>query len=334
MITIGQIAEIAGVSKSTVSRVLNSSGYVQKEKKERIEKIIREYHYIPSATAQNLSRQDTNTIGVIIPELDNTFYSEVLSGATEVADANKLNILLCNTCNNADKEREALLMMERQRVKGVIFSSAIGYIDDQKSKSVKFQLKGLHVPVVLVDREIENVQWDGVFYENFQSAYLAAERLIKKGKTRIGFITGDMDLNHSRERYRGFIQALEDYNVPLLENYIYKGDYTVDTAYKITKEMIESGDYPEAMVLSNNFTTLGFMKCLTEKGMVLGRDIDAVGIDHIPVLDMVGFNYECVTRDAKEQGRLAMELLLERFQNPQRERKIYIVPCISKFHDN
>lgn len=332
MITIGQIAELAGVSKSTVSRVLNSSGYVHEETRNKIKAIIKEYHYSPSATAQNLSRRETNTIGIVVPELDNSFFSEVLAGVSEIVDQNNLTMIVCNTSNNAEKEREALMMMEQQRVNGVIFTPAIGYSDEQAAKSIRIQLKKLKVPVVLVDREIENVQWDGVFYENFQSGYAAAERLIKKGCRKVGIITGDMDLKHARERYRGYRQALEDYRLNLNPSYVYEGNYTVERAYQITKDILSSKDQPEGLVLSNNLTMLGFMKGMTEFGLEPAEMIQTVGIDHIPILDIIGVKYDCITRDTKSMGRVAMELLLERCQNPERERKICIIPCQMKFN--
>lgn len=333
MVTIGQIAKMAGVSKSTVSRVLNSSGYVRKETRDKIEKLIEEYHYSPLMAAKNLSRQETNTIGIIIPEWDNTFFVEVLAGITEILDENKMTMILSNTSNNSEKEREALCMMETQRVKGVIFTPATGYTDKQSSRNIRLQLQKLKIPVVLVDREIENVQWDGVFYENFRSTYLAVERLIEKGCSEIGIITGDMDLKHARERYRGYVQALEDHNLPLIQEYVYQGNYTLDGAYQITCDMFASGKWPQGLVLCNNETTLGFLKGMTESGKKLEQDIQIVGIDHIPVLDLVGYRYDCITRDAKAMGRMAMQLLIERFQNPKRERKNYWVPCIPKFNN-
>lgn len=333
MITIGQIAEMAGVSKSTVSRVLNCSGYVREDTRKKIEAIMEEYHYSPSASAQNLSRRETNTIGVIVPELDNTFFTEVLAGVAEVVDENNFTMIVCNTSNNGEKEKAALSMMEQQRVRGVIFTPAIGYSDAAAEKSIRLQLKNLNVPVVLVDREIQNVQWDGVFYENFQSGYLATEHLINSGNKKIGIITGDMDLKHARERYKGYVQAMEDYHLPVNEAYVYEGNYTVEESYEITRRINETQDRPEALVLSNNLTTLGYVKAIRELDKELDQEIKVVGIDHIPILDTIGYQYNCVTRDTKAMGRAAIELLLERLEKPERQKEIRIVPCIQKFYD-
>jgi len=269
---------------------------------------------------------------VIVPELDNTFFSEVLAGAVEVADENNMTILISNTCNNAQRERDALSMMEQQRVKGVIFTPAVGYADAKEANEIRRKLRHLNVPVILVDREIENGQWDGVFYENFQSGYKAAQRLIERDCKTIGIIKGDMKLKHARERYKGYLQALEDYNIPFQEEYVYEGNYTVDRSYDITKAMIQSGRWPEGIVLTNNRTTLGYMKAMISCGWELDREIQMVCIDHIPSMDMLGFQYDCITRDTRKMGEIAVRLLLERLERPTMERKIHIVPCILQYN--
>lgn len=252
----------------------------------------------------------------------------------EVVDERNFAMIVCNTSNDAKKERATLSMMEQQRVRGVIFAPASGYSDAAADKSIRLQLKNLKVPVVLVDREIKNAPWDGVFYENFQSGYLATEHLIQTGSREIGIITGDMDLKHARERYRGYAQAMEDYNLPVKDAYTYNGNYNVEVTYQVTKQMLQSGVYPEALVLSNNQTTLGFMKAMNESGLNQeGVQIRVVGIDHIPVLDMIGYQYNCVTRDMKSMGRGAIELLLARMEDEKKAREIRIVPCIKKFYD-
>ena len=126
MLTIKEIAELAGVSKSTVSRVLNNNGYVGEETRQRIEKVIKEQNYTPSAAAVSLSKQETNTIGVIIPEIDNAFFGEIIKGITEIADQQDFSIICCDTQNKAEKELRALKMLEQQRVRGILFTPARG----------------------------------------------------------------------------------------------------------------------------------------------------------------------------------------------------------------
>ncbi len=326
MITIKDIAEKAGVSKSTVSRVLNNTGYVNEETRKKIEDIIKKYNYLPSAMARNLSKRETNTIGVVIPEIDNNFFGEVLKGITEVVDQNDFNIIYCDTNNNAAKEEKALRMLEENRVRGVIMTPAVDYSEPDAANKLRRLLNNLRVPVIIVDREIENSQWDGVFYENYKSAYCATEVLIKEGHKKIGIITGDMDLKLARDRCKGFTDAMEDYNMHIYDKYIYRGDFSIETAYHLSKAMFESDDMPEAIFTCNNRTSLGLIKAARENGMKLGEDIAAIGIDHIEVLEILGYNFSYVTRDTIEMGRVAMNMLLDRFEHTSKQRNICIMP--------
>jgi len=325
-LTINDIAKKAKVSKSTVSRVLNNSGYVNKDTREKIEKVIRENAYYPSAQARSLSKRESNTIGVIIPEADNPFFGEVLRGISEVVDANDMTLILCDTDNNVSKEKKALDMIIMQRVKGLIFTPVNDHSNDETEKKLKAKLRALNIPTVLLDRGIENSEWDGVFFKNYESAYKATEILIKEGHKKLGVITGDLNLKIGRERFRGFLDALKDYNVPIMHKYIYEGNFSVDKAYQLSKQFIEKNDLPDALLTSNNRTTLGLLKALNEKKIVLGKDIAVIGIDSIEVIDILGIKLSCVARDAVEMGRIAMRLLLERFQKPLKEREDYVVP--------
>lgn len=326
MLTIKDVAALAGVSKSTVSRVLNNNGYVNDETRQRILKIIKANNYSPSATAINLSKRETTTIGVVIPEIDNSFFGEVLQGITSICDENDLSIICCDTQNNAIKEERALRMLEQQRVRGVIITPAIDYTEPDANLRLRTLLNKLNVPIVVVDRDFENSQWDGVFYENYQSAYCATSELIKAGNRRIGIITGDMNLKLARERFQGFQQAIKDHGLSINQQDVLKGDFTIKCAYELAKKMYLSKDFPKAMVTCNNRTTLGFIKATNECGYQIGKDIALIGIDHVKVLDILDYNFSYVTRDTNEMGCIAMQLLLDRIKNPAKQRNICMMP--------
>jgi len=325
ILTIKDIAQRAGVAKSTVSRVLNNSGYVSEETRKVIEKIISESDYLPSATARSLSRQESNTIGVAIPEA--AFFGEVLRGMSEIVDQNNLTMIFCNTENDQNKEQRALQMLKEQRVRGVILTPTADYNTPLEVKLFKQALDQLKVPIILMDRRVENSRWDGVYYDNFNGAYLAAEVLIKEGHKKIGTITGNLRQIHGRERFNGFVQAFADYNMELDSKYIYNGDFTTQTAYQIAKEIIDSGDIPEAVFLSNNLTAIGFFKAIFEKKLKLGRDICCIGFDHIDALDIFDVNYSYVERETINMGHIAMQMLLERIERPELPRREHIIPA-------
>lgn len=324
---IKDIAAAAGVSKSTVSRVLTNKGYVSEGARKKIEAAIAAHGYQPSASAQSLSKRETNTIGVIVPEIDNAFFSDVLRGITGVVDQHNLTLIYCNTDNNAEKEMRALEMLESQRVRGVIMTPAVDYSEPNAADVLCTRLKKLGAPVVLVDREIEGFVCDSVLFENYGSAYAATKALIEAGNKKIGIITGDLELKIARDRFEGFCQALKDSGISLLKDAIYQGDFQIDTAYRLALQIFDRVDPLDAILTSNNRTTLGLFKAAHERGKVIGRDIATIGIDSIEVLEMIGYPYSCISRDAVGMGRQAMCLLLDRLEHPQKEQSV----CMTSF---
>lgn len=325
ILTIKDIADQANVAKSTVSRVLNNSGYVKEETRMKIEKVINESKYVPSATARNLSKQESNIIGLIIPELSNTFYMEIIEGISEVVEKNNLILVLCNTDNDLLKEQRALAAINGLRVKGLIFAPAADYASPAEARKIRQWLNELNVPIIMLDRWVENSQWDGVYFDNPGGAYKATEALIKAGHKKIGTITGNLNISIGRERFKGFQLAMEDYEIPISPQYVYQGDFTTAKAYELTKKMIASGDLPEALFISNNLTAIGFLKGIYEAGMELGRDICCVGFDNVAFLDIMDINYSYVDRDTKNMGFVTAKNLLEIIKNPVAERHEHII---------
>ena len=297
------------------------------ETRKKVLKIIGESNYLPSATARSLSKQESYTIGVLIPEADNAFFGEILKGISEVVDANNLTMIFCNTDNNQEKDLRALQMFAEQRVGGLIMTPASDYCGLLEAAKLRKAIDNLKVPVVLVDRRVENSQWDGIFFDNFNGAYKAAEALIKEGHEKIGVITGNLKLLLGRERFNGYKQAFYDYGLPLDNSYIYKGDFTTQTAYKITKDMIASGDLPDAIFLSNNLTAIGFLKAIFEEKFQLSRDICCIGFDKVEALNILNINYSYIERDAVNMGRMTIQMLLDRMANPSLPRREYIIPA-------
>lgn len=327
MITIKDIAAAAGVSKSTVSRVLTNSGYVNEETRSRIEEVIRRTGYQPSASARNLSKQMSSTIGVVVPELGNSFYTEVLAGISDVVDEQDLTIIYCNTENDPAKEAKALETMVGQRVLGVIMAPSVDYSMPERRKRLRTMLDQLNAPVVLLDRVVEDLQLDSVQYDNFGAGYMAAKALIDAGNKRIGMITGDMDLKIGRDRYRGFVSAMKECGLPILKEDIYQGDFSLETAYTLSCKLLDEEDPLPAVITCNNQSTLGLVRAVRERGLHFGEDLAMVGIDHIDILDIIDYCYSYVDRDTREMGRQAMNALLERIRDPQRPVHTVVMPC-------
>lgn len=325
MVTIKDIATEAGVSKSTVSRVLNKSEFVSEDARRRVQEVIEKYDYQPSESARALCQRTTKMIGIIFPRIHNDFYGEVMQGITQVADERQMSLIFCNTDDDAEKEERAIRLLKGQRVRGVILALAKDNPDQCLRTRLLKQIQELNAPVVFLDRKMPD--WDdSVLYDNFGAAYRATEELIKAGNRRIGVITGDMNLVIGKERFEGYLQAMRDHRVEVMERYIYYGNFMMDRAYELSCAMYDSGDYPDAVMTSNNDTTLGFLRATRMRSMKLGREIAMVGIDHITVLDTIGYQYSHIGRDSVGTGRKAMELLSRKIFEPEWKAQTIIMP--------
>lgn len=324
--TISEIAKQANVGKATVSRVINGTGYVHVETRKKIEELIKHYKYTPSATARNLSKRESSTIGVIIPEADNQFFAEILKGISNVVDDNNLTLMFCNTDNTPEKDVKSLLIMQQQRVKGLIFTPAIDYQKPEEYEKIKDLVNGIHAPVVLLDRMIGNLNYDGVYFDNCESAYLATEVLINVGHKKIGVLAGDLNLNLGRERLAGYKKALDNYHIEVEDRYILHSNFNMNTAYSLTKQILQSSDRPTAFLACNNLSSMGFLKAVFEMGLRIPEDLAFMGIDRVYGLDFFGLSYSYVDRDVPYMGAEAMRLLLRNIENPSHPHEQIIMP--------
>lgn len=325
-ITISDIAQKAGVSLATVSRVLNDSGYVKEETRIRVQKVIKDLNYTPSAIARSLSKNKTNTIGVIVPDIVNPFFGEVIKGITEVAEKSGLNIILCNTDESKEKELRALKILTEQRIQGIIIAPTSA--EDEFNSEYLKTLENMGIPIVLVDGNVKYTTFNGVFVDNIKGAYEATEALIKEGHRKIGVITGRMNSKPAKDRYLGYQKALLMNNIPLEDRYTFYGDYKEETAYKITKNIMKMKDRPTALFVCSNMTTLGSLKAIYEENINIPEDISLVAFDKVEILNILGFNISYVNGPSVEMGKLGMQMLVDILNNKNKNeiRRITLLP--------
>ncbi|MFQ7646671.1 LacI family DNA-binding transcriptional regulator [Ruthenibacterium lactatiformans] len=311
--TISDIAKKAGVGKATVSRVINKSGYVKEETREKIVQAMEELNFIPSATARNLSFRQSNAIGIVFPEITTPFGIGILKGVGRVIEKNNLVMIVCNTDVTPEGDIVALKQLREQRVCGLLFVSAVEYGDDEKSRYVKSLLSSLSAPVVLVDRYIPGTDFDGVYSENLAGAYAATEALIHAGHKRIGSAVGNLGLHIGRSRLLGFKQALEDNGLEFNEDYCIFGRGEMQQTYEKAKAFLQNKDLPTAMFASNDLSGKGLLRAIHEKGLRVPDEMAFIGFDPIDGY-IYGKEYSCLNRDAAELGEKAAEILMKRLK--------------------
>lgn len=308
-VTISDIAKKAKVSPATVSRVLNNSGYVKEDTKKRIQDAIREMNYTPSAIARSLSKSETNTIGVIVPDITNSYFGEIIKGISEIAEKNNLNIILFNTDNYLEKEIRALNVLKEQRIKGIIMTPGFG--EEKLNDNYIKTISNLNIPIVLVSADIKFTNLNGVFVDNIKGGFEATQLLIKEGHTKVGIITGLLSAEPSSDRLIGYKKALEMNNIAINDKYIFNGEFRLDKAYELTKTILEERDSPTALVVCSNMMTIGVIKAVNEKNKTIPNDLAIVGFNKIDFFDMVGLNITYLEDCPIELGRSAMKMLCE-----------------------
>ncbi len=311
------IAEKSGVSIATVSRVINGDKNVKDSTREKVLKVIEEYNYTPSAIARNLSKKDNNTIGVVVPDISNPYFSEMVEGISEVIDGENLNILIYNTNDRIEKEQKSLQMLLEQRIKGLVITVTSESYENGKSYLDKFVKS--RIPVILVDRDIKDSSMDCVFIDNIGGAYKGVSVLIENDHKNIAIITGPLKSKPGRDRLRGYKNALSENGIEVTEGNIYEGDFQVESGYIHGKEILSRKIRPTAVFVSNNQMTLGFFKAMNEMKLSTPEDIAVLSFDRVEILDIFGIKLTTVSASVKELGVRSAEMLLERIRNKDKD---------------
>lgn len=317
--TIKDIALEAGVSKTTVSRVLNGAASVLPETRERILDIISRNNYTPSATARNLSKSTSDAIGFIVPEIDNQFFGAILRTVIKKADQKKLTLICCNTDDDMHRDMRALDVMKEQRVRGLIYTPAVEYEAKKERAEVLAKLRALEVPVVFLDRKINTTEFDSVCFDDLTGMYNATKALLDKGHRKIAIINATLERPLAAARYRGYEKALLEAGIQPLPEYNFNANYNQKRAYEMSLKMLSLSNRPTAVVTCNNSTTLGFYKAAREMKVEVNKDIACIALDRIDEFEVLGMPMNCIERDVGEMGRQSINLLLNRMTCPDRD---------------
>lgn len=308
-----EIAKDAGVSIATVSRVINNSGPVSEKSRKKVNDAIRRLNYVPNSNARSLSTSTSTAIGVVIPDINNPFFSLLLQGITRAADEQGYHIFLFNTDESKEREHQILLSVREHRLRGIIVTPVSETDPITIERLLGFE--NLGIPVVLLDRELNSNVFDRVVTDDENGVYQAISELIRLGHERIAIITGPDDSRPGHERFSGYRKAMNDHGIPLHPELIREGDFMVKRAYEQTISLMKLPQPPTAIFSSNNMTTYGCLRAFNELGLQVGSDISLIGFDDIDALAWLNYPISVVSRAVPEMGEQAMRLLLNRFDS-------------------
>lgn len=330
-ITNKEIAEKLNISTATVSRALNGSGYVSHETKERIIELLKDSDPSFSDTAYlGMNRSLTgSSVAVIIPDISNTFFTDIIRGVESVARQYNMIVSFFHADESAAQEHRLmeLVMQKKSQFKGLI----IPPVAEADPSSVRYfdHLHNIDFPFVLVDRDIAKRSFDGVFVDNVKGSFTAVKTLVKAGHRDIAMIAFPTNVRPGRERRQGFIQAMKYYDLPVTEDFIQQGGLTVESGYECAKRLFSLKNRPTAIYSGNNVMTLGLLKYMCENDLHVGEDISVIAFDNIDILDYLQIPLSVITRSSFQMGVLAMQLLIDKISKTNlnsEPRRINVMP--------
>ncbi|MBK8021206.1 MAG: LacI family DNA-binding transcriptional regulator [Chloroflexi bacterium] len=318
--TLEDVARRADVSAKTVSRVVNNSGYVSVETRRRILDAVAELDYLPNRMARSLASNRSSIIGLTIPDITNPFFPEVIRGIEQVALGQHYNVLIHNTALIADRDRQALLLLEEMRVDGVIVCS-VRLDDDTLSEVLSRQRH-----TVLINRTLPGGP-AGVVRVDFSSAMQSiVDHLLESGRRRFGYLTIQQhELSYSAvERFRGFRKSLDTAGLMVASDCIYRTNATVEDSFSSATRMLSEHPEFDAIVCCNDLIAAGLMEACLARGVRIPEDVAVTGFDDIMFSGMLRVPLTTVHVPKQDLGVRAAKMLFDMINGRDSEREIVL----------
>lgn len=314
------IARLTGLGLATISSYFNG-GNVREKNRVKIEKAIEELHYEVNEVARGLKTNATKTIGVVIPELNNIFCAEIITGMEDILRSHGYATIVCDCRTDKKLEQEAVEFLIRRRVDGIINMP----VDETGAHLKRFQKTGK--PIVLIDRKIQEIPCDSVLVDNKKAAEDAMQLFIEKGHRKIGIIGGPEGIFTAEERLEGYYTALKKAGIPIKNSLVYRGDYTIQGGVRGLEQLVRENPDMTAVFVTNYEMTMGAMIGVNELGIQIPEQLSMIGFDNLqfaracrPKLTIVS---QPTDRIAKEIARIILEHLEkkeERSEEPFMEK--------------
>lgn len=299
------VADAAGVSVTTVSRMLNGSLQLPPETKLRIDKAIHELKYEPNPHARRLSRGRSDTIGLVVPDIANPFFATLVATIEEEADKRGLALSLHATLNRPGREIAYLRSLGRNHVDGLVFVT--NHPDDGELAALINQTG----KVVVVDEDVPNAMVPKLFCDNEQGGYLAGRHLAEYGHARVLYIGGPQEMISTRRRYKGLERAMIEHGTGTDGLIRYEGDYTVEFGRAAGRRFLDEGKPATAIFASSDEIAIGLIEVLRGQGVSIPGEVSIVGFDDVGPLHLFAPPLTAIRQPVRAIGERALSLLLE-----------------------
>ncbi len=318
MINIKDVAQAAGVSTATVSRVMANKPHVRKEIRERVLAIVKELGYRPNLVARNLRAQQSKIIGLIVSDIQNPFFRYISRAVEDIAHENGYSVILCNNDEDPEKEQMYLQLMQDHNIAGMILSPTF-----KASKNFS-NISKLQIPMVVIDRRVSDIEVDNIFIDNVNAACKMTAHMIENGYQRIAGIFGQDSIT-GQERYEGYVQALKEAGMKSAGELIKFKPPREESGYRTTMKLLQLANKPDAIFTSNSLLAAGALQAIHDLNLTVPGQVGLSTFDDSFWTRLVTPAVTVIDQPAYEMGQTATELLMQRINDPERPTREIIL---------
>jgi len=321
MSTISDVAKLSGLSKTTVSRVINNHPYVSKEKKMKVLKAMKELGYSPNPAARRLRGQLTTTLGVIVPRIVNPFFSYLVNSIEQTANKMGFQVLISQSKEDCKKELEFLNLLKTKQVDGIIMTA----VENDWKIIEPFTEYG---PILLCNEYVNNPKVPTIRVDQYEGAYIGVKHLIEKGHKKIAYCTGGLfdEQGKDKDRNLGYQKALKEAGVKMNPKWIFINQHTIEDGKKIIKQILEMDDRPTAIFTGSDEIAGGMMLEAKKYGLIIPDDIAIIGFDDQPLAEMLDPQLTTIRQPVAQMGEKSVEVIIELLNNPEMKIKNINLP--------
>jgi LacI family transcriptional regulator len=301
-----EVAALAAVSISSVSRVLNGYSGVSPSTRKKVLTAIKELGYEPDFLAKSLREGTTKSVGFVVRDIANPLFAEIIKGAEEVLRSAGYVILISDSEGDIELETHYLRVFTKRRLDGLILS-----LQSETHQPTNELLESIDIPIVFIDRIIPGVRASAVLSDHASGVFAAVQELLSLGHQHIGFIGGPKDLRATRDRFKGYQDALLHAGKTVEDEYIFFSEYTKSFGYRATQEMMRINPRPTAILAAGAQLTVGVIEALYDLKLAIGEDVSLISCDEIDLMAYMNPPISVIWRDARALGKIAGELLMD-----------------------
>lgn len=320
--TIYDVAKAAGVSITTVSRVINNTGRISDKTRQKVMNVMNEMAYTPNVHAAALTGKRTNMIALVAPDISNPFYGELAKSIEERADELGFQMLICSTDYDPKKETKYFSVLKQKKVDGIIFATGI---ESHDSMSALEEIASEHIPIAMISQDKPLLPMDIVVIDDVRGGYEAAKHLLSLGHTNIACIIGDGSTTGEKNRIKGFRQAMKEAGVPIDESLIIQTRFYLESGKEEAGKLLDR-NAPTAIFAFNDVLACAAIQAARIRSIKVPDDLSIIGFDNTILAEMAAPPLTTIAQPIKEMGRSVIELLAEAIEGKRKAKQKIVLP--------